>query len=246
MKFRTTRALGGERTDWRRSRSVPRRSRRPQKSARQKRARSAELATTPPAAEPTPSTLSARVTSCHRPSRTRHSAAVRPGPRGSPRPSAPADRVVICATGYRRPLEPLVDHLGCSTSAACPRRSASSRRPRGQLRAAPGRARLYGKEARRAAKAIAHELRSGDGSRPRRVAGLLRRPPSRTRRRRSARARRAVEHGRFHGVVQAVDHLGLVVPALASVRSDLPAEEAHGGHAGDLAEGSGEHALAEP
>jgi hypothetical protein len=90
--------------------------------------------------------------------------------------------VVICATGYRRGLEPLVGHLGVLGDAGVPRAV-------GEAPAAPGM-RFIGyvprpgglgymaKEAKRAARAIQRELRS---LRP----GRAQRPPSA----RTARAR---------------------------------------------------------
>jgi cation diffusion facilitator CzcD-associated flavoprotein CzcO len=72
--------------------------------------------------------------------------------------------VIICATGYRRGLEPLVGHLGVLDESGLPR-------ARGERAAAsglrfigyvprPGGLGYAGKEAKRAAKAIASELRS--------------------------------------------------------------------------------------
>jgi hypothetical protein len=75
---------------------------------------------------------------------------------------------VICATGYRRGLEPLVGHLDVlgehgMPSVLAPRPAAPGLRFVGYL-ARPGGLGYMGKEARRSARAIARELRE-DGSR---------------------------------------------------------------------------------
>jgi hypothetical protein len=72
--------------------------------------------------------------------------------------------VVICATGYRRGLEPLVGHLGVLDDSGSPRAVAETPAAPG-LRfigyvPRPGGLGYMAKEARRAAKAIAHELRA--------------------------------------------------------------------------------------
>ena len=71
---------------------------------------------------------------------------------------------VICATGYRSGLEPLVGHLGVLDERGVPR-SLGERAPAPGLRfvgyvSRPGAIGYMGKEAKRAAKAIARELRS--------------------------------------------------------------------------------------
>lgn len=72
---------------------------------------------------------------------------------------------VVCATGYRRALEPLVGHLDVLDERGVPR--AIGPRPAAEgLRfigyvPRPGGLGYMGKEAKRAARAIAHELRSG-------------------------------------------------------------------------------------
>jgi cation diffusion facilitator CzcD-associated flavoprotein CzcO len=75
---------------------------------------------------------------------------------------------VICATGYRRELEPLVGHLGVlgereMPKAIGPRPAAEGLRFIGYL-PRPGGLGYMGKEARRAAKAIRRELRAGRAS----------------------------------------------------------------------------------
>jgi cation diffusion facilitator CzcD-associated flavoprotein CzcO len=78
--------------------------------------------------------------------------------------------VVICATGYRRGLEPLVGHLGVLDERGLPREQAAKPAAAGLrfvgYRPRPGGLGYMGKEAKRAAKAIARELRSN--GRPRR------------------------------------------------------------------------------
>jgi hypothetical protein len=72
--------------------------------------------------------------------------------------------VIVCATGYRRRLEPLVGHLGVLDERGVPR--ALGERPAATgLRfigyvPRPGAIRHMGSEAKRAAKAIARELRA--------------------------------------------------------------------------------------
>jgi len=81
-------------------------------------------------------------------------------------------QAVICATGYRRALEPLVGHLGVLGERGLPkvigpRPAAEGMRFIGYL-PRPGGLGYMGKEARRAAKAIARELRhdsATDGAR---------------------------------------------------------------------------------
>jgi cation diffusion facilitator CzcD-associated flavoprotein CzcO len=73
---------------------------------------------------------------------------------------------VICATGYRRALEPLVGHLGVLGDRGVPKvigvqPAAEGLRFIGYLQR-PGGLGYMGKEARRAAKAIARELRRAD------------------------------------------------------------------------------------
>jgi cation diffusion facilitator CzcD-associated flavoprotein CzcO len=86
---------------------------------------------------------------------------------------------VICATGYRRELEPLLGHLGVlgergMPKAIGPRPAAEGLRFIGYL-PRPGGLGYMGKEARRAAKAIHRELREG---RPARMPGIrIRRGP---------------------------------------------------------------------
>jgi cation diffusion facilitator CzcD-associated flavoprotein CzcO len=80
---------------------------------------------------------------------------------------------VICATGYRRELEPLLGHLGvlgerAMPKAIGPRPAADGLRFIGYL-PRPGGLGYMGKEARRAASAIQRELRGG---RPARIPGL--------------------------------------------------------------------------
>jgi cation diffusion facilitator CzcD-associated flavoprotein CzcO len=80
---------------------------------------------------------------------------------------------VICATGYRRELEPLLGHLGVlgergMPKAIGPRPAAEGLRFIGYL-PRPGGLGYMGKEARRAARAIHRELRGG---RPARIPGI--------------------------------------------------------------------------
>jgi cation diffusion facilitator CzcD-associated flavoprotein CzcO len=80
---------------------------------------------------------------------------------------------VICATGYRREIEPLLGHLGVLGERGMPkvigpRPAAEGLRFVGYL-PRPGGLGYMGKEARRAAKAICHELR---GRRAARVPGI--------------------------------------------------------------------------
>jgi cation diffusion facilitator CzcD-associated flavoprotein CzcO len=96
---------------------------------------------------------------------------------------------VICATGYRRELEPLLGHLGVlgdrgMPKAIGPRPAAEGLRFIGYL-PRPGGLGYMGKEARRAARAIRRELRGGrearipgitDPSRPALSSGAARRP----------------------------------------------------------------------
>jgi hypothetical protein len=96
---------------------------------------------------------------------------------------------VICATGYRRELEPLLGHLGVlgerdMPKAIGPRPAAEGLRFIGYL-PRPGGLGYMGKEARRAARAIHRELRGGrpvripditDPSRPALSPGAARRP----------------------------------------------------------------------
>jgi cation diffusion facilitator CzcD-associated flavoprotein CzcO len=96
---------------------------------------------------------------------------------------------VICATGYRRELEPLLGHLGVlgdrgMPKAIGPRPAAEGLRFIGYL-PRPGGLGYMGKEARRAARAIRRELRGGrpartpritDPSRPAFSSGAVRRP----------------------------------------------------------------------
>jgi cation diffusion facilitator CzcD-associated flavoprotein CzcO len=96
---------------------------------------------------------------------------------------------VICATGYRRELEPLLGHLGMlgerdMPKAIGPRPAAEGLRFIGYL-PRPGGLGYMGKEARRAARAIHRELRGGrraripritDPSRPALSSGAARRP----------------------------------------------------------------------
>jgi cation diffusion facilitator CzcD-associated flavoprotein CzcO len=72
---------------------------------------------------------------------------------------------VICATGYRRALEPLVGHLGVlgergMPRVIAPRPAAPGLRFAGYL-VRPGALGYMGKQARRSARAIARELRTG-------------------------------------------------------------------------------------
>jgi cation diffusion facilitator CzcD-associated flavoprotein CzcO len=74
---------------------------------------------------------------------------------------------VICATGYRRGLEPLVGHLGVLDDRGVPRRLGADPAAPG-LRFVgfvprPGALGYMAKEGKRAAKAIAHERRAGPG-----------------------------------------------------------------------------------
>ena len=76
--------------------------------------------------------------------------------------------VVICATGYRRGLEPLVSHLGVLDERGRPRAlgeepAAAGLRFVGYV-PRPGGLGYMGSEAKRAARAIAHELRKLRGS----------------------------------------------------------------------------------
>ena len=76
--------------------------------------------------------------------------------------------VVICATGYRRGLEPLVGHLGVLDERGRPRAlgeepAAAGLRFVGYV-PRPGGLGYMGREAKRAARAIAHELRKVRGS----------------------------------------------------------------------------------
>jgi hypothetical protein len=96
---------------------------------------------------------------------------------------------VICATGYRRELEPLLGHLGVlgdrgMPKAIGPRPAAVGLRFIGYL-PRPGGLGYMGKEARRAARAIRRELRGGrparipritDPSQPAFSSGAARRP----------------------------------------------------------------------
>ncbi len=75
-----------------------------------------------------------------------------------------AANVIICATGYRRGLEPLVGHLGVLDHSGLPR-ARGAQAAAGGLRfigyvPRPGGIGYMGKEAKRAAKAIARELRN--------------------------------------------------------------------------------------
>jgi glycine/D-amino acid oxidase-like deaminating enzyme len=81
---------------------------------------------------------------------------------------------VICATGYRRALEPLVGHLGVlgergMPKVIAPRPAAPGLRFVGYL-PRPGGLGYMGKEARRSAKAIARELRRSRSAWPARLA----------------------------------------------------------------------------
>jgi hypothetical protein len=81
---------------------------------------------------------------------------------------------VICATGYRRGLEPLVGHLGVLDARGMPRAigdkpAAAGLRFIGYV-PRPGGLGYMGKEAKRAAKAIARELPQTGGSLPRQEA----------------------------------------------------------------------------
>jgi Pyridine nucleotide-disulphide oxidoreductase len=89
--------------------------------------------------------------------------------------------VVICATGYRRGLEPLVGHLDVLDEHGLPRAlgeqpAAAGLRFIGYV-PRPGALGYMGMEAKRAARAIACELGSADWSRPRPARGLLGRSP---------------------------------------------------------------------
>lgn len=82
---------------------------------------------------------------------------------------------VICATGYRRALEPLVGHLGVlgergMPKVIAPRPAAPGLRFAGFL-VRPGALGYMGKQARRSAKAIARELRRDPSPQARRLAG---------------------------------------------------------------------------
>jgi len=82
--------------------------------------------------------------------------------------------VVICATGYRRGLEPLVGHLDVLDERGMPRAigaqpAAAGLRFIGYV-PRPGGLGYMGREARQAAKAIGRELRSTGGAPPRREA----------------------------------------------------------------------------
>ena len=78
-------------------------------------------------------------------------------------------KAVICATGYRRALEPLVGHLGVigergMPKVIAPRAAVPGLRFAGYL-LRPGGLGYMGKQARRSAKAIARELRKGGSPR---------------------------------------------------------------------------------
>jgi hypothetical protein len=78
--------------------------------------------------------------------------------------------VIICATGYRRGLEPLVGHLGVLDESGLPR-ARGERAAAGGLRfigyvPRPGGLGYAAKEAKRAAKAIVRELKEATGQRP--------------------------------------------------------------------------------
>jgi cation diffusion facilitator CzcD-associated flavoprotein CzcO len=80
---------------------------------------------------------------------------------------------VICATGYRRALEPLVGHLGVlgdrgMPKVIAPRPAAPGLRFGGYL-VRPGGLGYMGKQARRSARAIARELRRGRSAESRRI-----------------------------------------------------------------------------
>jgi cation diffusion facilitator CzcD-associated flavoprotein CzcO len=80
---------------------------------------------------------------------------------------------VICATGYRRALEPLVGHLGVlgergMPAVLAPRAAAPGLRFAGYL-ARPGALGYKGKQARRSARAIARELRREPSAKPPRL-----------------------------------------------------------------------------
>jgi cation diffusion facilitator CzcD-associated flavoprotein CzcO len=85
---------------------------------------------------------------------------------------------VICATGYRRALEPLVGHLGVLGERGMPKVIAPEPAAPG-LRFAgyivrPGGLGYMGKQARRSARAIARELRSARSAQPARLANPTR------------------------------------------------------------------------
>jgi cation diffusion facilitator CzcD-associated flavoprotein CzcO len=94
---------------------------------------------------------------------------------------------VICATGYRRALEPLVGHLGVlgergMPKVIAPRPAAPGLRFAGFV-VRPGGLGYMGKQARRSARAIARELRKGSSAEPALVAdptrpAISRRPSS--------------------------------------------------------------------
>ena len=93
---------------------------------------------------------------------------------------------MICATGYRRALEPLVGHLDVLGERGLPKVRSAGRRAR--LRFAgflfrPGALGYMGKQARRSARAIARELREPRSAEPARPAdptrpAMSRRPSS--------------------------------------------------------------------
>ena len=80
---------------------------------------------------------------------------------------------VICATGYRRALEPLVGHLGVLGERGMPKviapRQAAPRLRFAGFVVRPGGLGFMGKQARRSARAIARELRSGRSAEPARL-----------------------------------------------------------------------------